>query len=59
MINDEICNLREQLNKSIELNEDYETIYQLSVELDELIEKYYGIDKKIEEIKEEKLVICE
>ena len=41
MINDEICNLREKLNKSIENGDDYEIIYKLSVELDELIAKYY------------------
>ena len=41
MINDEICVLRDKLNKSIEDGEDYEVIYKLSVELDELIAKYY------------------
>ena len=41
MLNDEICNLREKLNKSIEDGQDYEVIYKLSVELDELIAKYY------------------
>ena len=41
MLNDEICKLREKLNKSIEIGEDYEVIYKLSVELDELIAKYY------------------
>ena len=41
MLNDEICKLREKLNKSIEDEEDYEVIYKLSVELDELIAKYY------------------
>ena len=41
MLNDEICKLREKLNKSIEDGEDYEVIYKLSVELDELIAKYY------------------
>ena len=41
MINDEICNLRDRLNKSIENGEDYEVIYKLSVELDELIAKFY------------------
>lgn len=47
MLNDEICNLREKLNKSIEAEESYDTIYRLSIELDTLIEKYYGIDKNI------------
>lgn len=41
MLNDEICNLRDKLNKSIENGEDYDIIYQLSVQLDELIAKYY------------------
>lgn len=41
MLNDDICKLRDKLNKSIENNEDYEVIYKLSVELDELISKYY------------------
>jgi len=41
MLNDEICKLRDKLNKSIEKGEDYQIIYQLSVELDELIAKYY------------------
>ncbi len=47
MLNDEICKLREKLNKSIEDGEDYEVIYQLSIELDELITNYY--EKKVEE----------
>lgn len=41
MLNDEICKLRDKLNKSIEQNDDYNVTYQLSVELDELIAKYY------------------
>ena len=41
MLNDEICKLRDKLNKSIENGEDYDIIYQLSVQLDELIAKYY------------------
>lgn len=41
MLNDEICILRDKLNKSIENGEDYSIIYQLSIELDELIAKYY------------------
>ncbi len=44
MLNDEICKLREKLNKSIEGNESYEYIYTLSVKLDKLIEEYYGIN---------------
>lgn len=41
MLNDEICKLRDKLNKSIENEEDYNVTYKLSVELDELIAKYY------------------
>ncbi len=41
MLNDEICKLRDKLNKSIEDGEDYAIIYKLSVELDELIAQYY------------------
>ncbi len=41
MLNDEICKLREKLNKSIEDGKEYDTIYKLSVELDELIAKFY------------------
>ena len=46
MLNDEICKLRDKLNKSIENGEDYEVIYQLSIELDELIANYYEKDEK-------------
>ena len=42
MINDEICELREKLNKSIENGDDYSVIYNLSVQLDELIAKFYN-----------------
>lgn len=41
MINDEICKLRDELNKSILEGKDYNIIYQISIELDELIAKYY------------------
>lgn len=41
MINDEICELRNKLNKSIENGDDYSVIYDLSVQLDELIAKFY------------------
>ena len=40
MLNDEICILRDKLNKSIEDGEDYSIIYKLSVELDELISNF-------------------
>ena len=50
MLNDEIFNLRNKLNKSIEDGEDYSIIYQLSVELDDLIANFYN-DVSVEEIK--------
>ena len=40
-MNEEICELRDKLNKSIENNDDYSVTYKLSVELDKLIAKYY------------------
>ena len=46
MLNDEICKLRDKLNKSIEKRKDYHIIYKLSVELDELIASYYHKDNK-------------
>ena len=46
MLDDEICKLRDKLNKSIENGEDYSVIYQLSIELDELIAKYYAKNNK-------------
>ena len=39
---EEINKLREKLNESIDKNEDYEKIYELSIELDNLIAKYYN-----------------
>ncbi len=47
MINDEICKLRDKLNKSIEAGENYDIIYKLSVELDELIAKFYNQKKEM------------
>ena len=41
MLNEEICKLRDKLNKSIEDGDDYAITYKLSIELDELIAKYY------------------
>ena len=41
MLNEEICKLRDQLNKSIENGDDYSITYKLSIELDELIAQYY------------------
>lgn len=49
MLNEEICNLRDKLNKSIEDGEDYSIIYKLSVELDELIAKYYRDKRETKE----------
>lgn len=46
MLNEEICKLRDKLNKSIEQGQDYSIIYQLSIELDELIAQYYKESKK-------------
>ncbi len=44
MLNDEICKLRDKLNKSIVSGQDYSITYKISVELDELIAKYYKKD---------------
>jgi hypothetical protein len=52
MLNDEICKKRDELNKSISDNEDYEKIYKISVELDDLIAKYYLQNYKQENKKE-------
>ena len=41
MLNEEICELRNKLNNSIAMEQDYSVIYQLSIELDELIAQYY------------------
>ena len=47
MLNDEICKLRDKLNKSIEKGQDYSVIYSISVELDELIAKFYSEKLKV------------
>ena len=47
MLNDEICKVRNKLNKSIENGDDYDKIYKISVELDELIAQFYMDDEKI------------
>ena len=44
MLNDEICKLRDELNKSIEDGKDYSIIYDLSAKLDKLIAEYYKIE---------------
>lgn len=41
MINEKICKLRDELNKSIQNGEDYDIIYNLSIKLDDLIAEYY------------------
>ncbi|MBR3133796.1 MAG: aspartyl-phosphate phosphatase Spo0E family protein [Clostridia bacterium] len=41
MINEKICKLRDELNKSISEGQNYEVIYELSVKLDEVIAEYY------------------
>ena len=46
MLDKEINELREKLNKAILKNEDYKIIYNISIQLDELIAKYYR-DSKI------------
>lgn len=51
MLNDEICKLRDKLNKSIEKGEDYSVTYKLSIELDELIAKYYDELKRNKKIR--------
>ena len=44
MLNDEICILRDKLNNSIAMGQDYDVIYKISTDLDELIAKYYKIN---------------
>ncbi len=46
MLNDEICKVRDDLNKAIEENKDYDEIYRISIKLDELIAKFYQKDVK-------------
>lgn len=50
MLNDEICKLREKLNKSIERGDKYEKIYQLSIELDKLIAQFYFEKKEVKNL---------
>ena len=42
MLNDRICQKREELNKSIEEKKSYDEIYKISVELDKLITDFYN-----------------
>lgn len=46
MLNEEICKLRDKLNKSIEDGEDYSVVYKLSIELDELIAEFYKVENR-------------
>ncbi len=41
MLNDEICKIRDELNRSIEQGQEYGKIYEISVKLDDLISEYY------------------
>ena len=56
MLNDEICKLRDKLNKSIEQGDDYNITYKLSIELDELIAKYYKKDTNKKKNKSEETI---
>ena len=61
MLDDKICKKREELNKSIEMKQDYSITYKLSVELDELIAEYYKeikCSKKKKCTKEKKRKAC-
>lgn len=61
MLNDEICKLRDELNKSIITGQDYEVIYALSVELDNLITKYYtkqSIQNIRDKQKKKRMIFC-
>ena len=44
MLNEEICRLRNELNRCISEGEDCSKIYKVSVELDKLIAEYYKIN---------------
>lgn len=48
MLKEEICKLREKLNRSLYQGEDYTIIYNLSIQLDDLIAKYYKKKTKIQ-----------
>lgn len=41
MLDEQICKLRDELNKCISDGEDYSKIYKVSVKLDKLIAEYY------------------
>ena len=44
MLNEKICELREELNNSILTGQDYSVTYELSIELDKLIAEYYQVE---------------
>lgn len=46
MLEDKINQKREELNKSIEKEKDYNKTYKLSVELDDLIAEFYKGSQK-------------
>ena len=48
MLNDEICKMRDKLNKSIEDGAEYKEIYNISIELDKLIAKFYNRNNNME-----------
>lgn len=45
MLEKEINELREKLNRAIIKDEDYSIIYKISIQLDELIARYYRESK--------------
>ncbi|MBP3708436.1 MAG: aspartyl-phosphate phosphatase Spo0E family protein [Clostridia bacterium] len=47
MLIDQICDLRDKLNKSI-LTKDYKDTYELSLKLDKLIAEYYKSNKEVQ-----------
>jgi len=51
MLNDEICRLRNKLNRSISNGDDYSIIYKISVELDKLIAEFYNLQLKKNKIR--------
>lgn len=51
MIEEEICRLREELNKSIVTGQDYKITYDISIKLDDLIAEYYNEDLKMQKKK--------
>ena len=53
MLIDQICELRDKLNKSI-LTEDYDVTYELSIKLDELIAQFYKQDVKLKKVTADK-----